>query len=152
MRTLCDSPRVRGLVSFYGAFYSAENDTINIALEYVEGGSLEALLKRGGAIPCDVLGAHHERRDARVGVPAQRPEGRAQRRQGAFRSKIRGSPRDGVRASILEDWTFSPGVFCVSPPRVPRFRSRHAATPAFQLRLTPFDSTPTFVASSPETC
>lgn len=56
MRTLCDSPRVRGLVSFYGAFYSAENDTINIALEYVEGGSLEALLKRGGAIPCDVLG------------------------------------------------------------------------------------------------
>jgi len=40
MRTLVDSPQQPGLVSFFGAFYSPETNQINIALEYVEGGSL----------------------------------------------------------------------------------------------------------------
>ncbi len=39
--------------------------------------------------------------------------------------------RRGERRSLR---TFSPGVF-LSPPRVPRFQSRRAATPAFQLRF-----------------
>jgi hypothetical protein len=34
-----------------------------------------------------------------------------------------------------------------SPPRVPRFHSRRAATPLSTLLLTPLDSAPTFVAS-----
>ena len=44
------------VVRFFGAFYSPETNLINIALEYVEGGSLESLVKRGGAVPQDVLG------------------------------------------------------------------------------------------------
>lgn len=44
------------VVRFLGAFYSPETNLINIALEYVEGGSLESLVKRGGAVPQDVLG------------------------------------------------------------------------------------------------
>ena len=40
--------------------------------------------------------------------------------------------------------TFSPGGR-LSPPRVPRFQSRRTHLDAFQ--LTPFNSTPTFVAS-----
>ena len=44
------------MVRFIGAFYSPETNLINIALEYVEGGSLESLVKRGGAVPQDVLG------------------------------------------------------------------------------------------------
>ena len=51
MRTLCDSPRQRGLVSFLGAYYSPETNQINIALEYVDGGSLESLVKRGDRSP-----------------------------------------------------------------------------------------------------
>ena len=56
MRTLCDSPRQRGLVSFLGAYYSPETNQINIALEYVDGGSLESLVKRGGPVPVAVAG------------------------------------------------------------------------------------------------
>ena len=44
------------VVRFIGAFYSPETNLINIALEYVEGGSLESLVKKGGAVPQDVLG------------------------------------------------------------------------------------------------
>jgi serine/threonine protein kinase len=43
MRTLCDSPRQPGLVSFFGAFYTPETNQISIALEYIEGGSLVGL-------------------------------------------------------------------------------------------------------------
>ena len=56
MRTLCDSPRQPGLVSFFGAFYSPETNQINIALEYIEGGSLESIVKKAGAIPIPELG------------------------------------------------------------------------------------------------
>jgi serine/threonine protein kinase len=54
--TLVDSPQQPGLVSFFGAFYSPETNQINIALEYVEGGSLESVLRTAGAVPVPVLG------------------------------------------------------------------------------------------------
>ena len=50
------SPPPANVVRFIGAFYSPETNLINIALEYVEGGSLESLVKQGGAVPQDVLG------------------------------------------------------------------------------------------------
>ena len=50
------TPGRSNVVRFIGAFYSPETNLINIALEYVEGGSLESLVKRGGAVPQDVLG------------------------------------------------------------------------------------------------
>ena len=58
MKLLCEHQggHQPGLVQFVGAFYSPETNQINIALEYVEGGSLESLVKRGGAVPTDVLG------------------------------------------------------------------------------------------------
>ena len=51
-----ETPGRSNVVRFIGAFYSPETNLINIALEYVEGGSLESLVKRGGAVPQDVLG------------------------------------------------------------------------------------------------
>ena len=58
MKLLCEHQggHQPGLVQFVGAFYSPETNQINIALEYVEGGSLESLVKRRGAVPTDVLG------------------------------------------------------------------------------------------------
>mmetsp|Transcript_41946 Transcript_41946/g.50829 ORF Transcript_41946/g.50829 Transcript_41946/m.50829 type:complete len:375 (+) Transcript_41946:396-1520(+) len=48
IRTLCNSPNAEGLVRFYGAFYDADSGHINLALEYMNGGSLEDFCK---AIP-----------------------------------------------------------------------------------------------------
>lgn len=45
MRTLCDNPNAPGLVKFYGAYYTAESGRMCIALEYMNGGSLEDFAK-----------------------------------------------------------------------------------------------------------
>lgn len=46
---------VRGLISYAGAYYSPDTNQISVAMEYMEGGSLEGLLQRTGGIPEDVL-------------------------------------------------------------------------------------------------
>ena len=48
-------------------------------------------------------------------------------------------PRSAWCTPFLKD--FSRALF--SPPRVPRFQSRHTSTHAFQIHLTPLNSTPT---------
>jgi len=45
MRTLCDNPNAPGLVRFYGAYYVAARAQMCIALEYMNGGSLEDFAK-----------------------------------------------------------------------------------------------------------
>ena len=45
MRTLCDNPNAPGLVKFYGAYYVADSAQMCIALEYMNGGSLEDFAK-----------------------------------------------------------------------------------------------------------
>ncbi|XP_074600575.1 mitogen-activated protein kinase kinase 1 [Brevipalpus obovatus] len=47
----CNSPYI---VGFYGAFYS--DGEINICMEYMDGGSLDLVLKKAGKIPESVLG------------------------------------------------------------------------------------------------
>ncbi|XP_015789239.1 dual specificity mitogen-activated protein kinase kinase 1 [Tetranychus urticae] len=47
----CNSPHI---VGFYGAFYS--DGEINICMEYMDGGSLDLVLKKAGRIPEQVLG------------------------------------------------------------------------------------------------
>lgn len=47
----CNFPHI---VGFYGAFYS--DGEISICMEYMDGGSLDLILKRAGRIPEDVLG------------------------------------------------------------------------------------------------
>lgn len=47
----CNSPHI---VGFYGAFYS--DGEINICMEYMDGGSLDLVLKKAGRIPESVLG------------------------------------------------------------------------------------------------
>ena len=145
MRTLCDSPRVRGLVSFYGAFYSAENDTINIALEYVEGGSLEALLKRGGAIPCDVLGhitsgvtrgleyLHRDRRVVHRDVKVRSGAKYAGPRATAFARRSRVDPRglDFLSRRLLRLSAQGPTV------SIPTRRDACLSTPTDAFRLHP---------------
>lgn len=42
------------IVGFYGAFYS--DGEISICMEYMDGGSLDLVLKKGGRIPEDILG------------------------------------------------------------------------------------------------
>eukprot|EP00959_Pyramimonas_sp_CCMP1952_P431340 9033805-Pyramimonas_sp.AAC.1 len=37
VRTLCELPIIEGLVRFHGAFYTAEDGRISIALEYMNG-------------------------------------------------------------------------------------------------------------------
>ena len=67
MKLLCEQQRRRSergrrisAASQRGAVHRrvllARDELINIALEYVEGGSLESLVKKGGAVPQDVLG------------------------------------------------------------------------------------------------
>lgn len=53
MRTLCDNPNAPGLVKFYGAYYVADSSQMSIALEYMDGGSLEDFAKvlPGNRIP-----------------------------------------------------------------------------------------------------
>ncbi|KAG8177191.1 hypothetical protein JTE90_027693 [Oedothorax gibbosus] len=47
----CNSPHI---VGFYGAFYS--DGEINICMEYMDGGSLDLVLKKAGRIPEKILG------------------------------------------------------------------------------------------------
>lgn len=47
----CNSPHI---VGFYGAFYS--DGEINICMEYMDGGSLDLVLKKAGSIPEKILG------------------------------------------------------------------------------------------------
>ncbi|XP_037509212.1 dual specificity mitogen-activated protein kinase kinase 1-like [Rhipicephalus sanguineus] len=47
----CNSPHI---VGFYGAFYS--DGEINVCMEYMDGGSLDLVLKRAGRIPEKILG------------------------------------------------------------------------------------------------
>ncbi|CAG0916589.1 unnamed protein product [Notodromas monacha] len=47
----CNSPHI---VGFYGAFYS--EGEISICMEYMDGGSLDLILKQAGRIPEDILG------------------------------------------------------------------------------------------------
>lgn len=44
------------IVGFYGAFYS--DGEISICMEYMDGGSLDLILKKAGRIPESVLGIH----------------------------------------------------------------------------------------------
>lgn len=55
IRTLCEAPCYQGLVEFHGAFYSPDSGQINIALEYMDGGSLADVLKVQKRIPEPVL-------------------------------------------------------------------------------------------------
>eukprot|EP00246_Nothoceros_aenigmaticus_P011500 TRINITY_DN3148_c0_g1_i1.p1 TRINITY_DN3148_c0_g1~~TRINITY_DN3148_c0_g1_i1.p1 ORF type:complete len:522 (+),score=71.95 TRINITY_DN3148_c0_g1_i1:133-1698(+) len=55
IRTLCEAPRVRGLVEFYGAFYSPDSGQISIALEYMDGGSLADVVRATKFIPEPIL-------------------------------------------------------------------------------------------------
>lgn len=47
----CNSPHI---VGFYGAFYS--DGEINVCMEYMDGGSLDLVLKKAGRIPEKILG------------------------------------------------------------------------------------------------
>lgn len=47
----CSSPYI---VGYYGSFYA--DGEINICMEYMDGGSLDLILKKGGRIPEPVLG------------------------------------------------------------------------------------------------
>ncbi|XP_022656451.1 dual specificity mitogen-activated protein kinase kinase 1-like [Varroa jacobsoni] len=47
----CNSPHI---VGFYGAFYS--DGEINVCMEYMDGGSLDLVLKKAGRIPENILG------------------------------------------------------------------------------------------------
>ncbi|KAJ7553324.1 hypothetical protein O6H91_06G093300 [Diphasiastrum complanatum] len=55
IRTLCEAPRVKGLVEFYGAFYSPDSGQISIALEYMDGGSLADIVRSKKFIPEPIL-------------------------------------------------------------------------------------------------
>ncbi|EPS68103.1 hypothetical protein M569_06666 [Genlisea aurea] len=55
IRTLCEAPHSEGLVQFYGAFYNPESGQINIALEYMDGGSLLDVIRICKTIPEQIL-------------------------------------------------------------------------------------------------
>eukprot|EP00897_Mesotaenium_endlicherianum_P001804 jgi/Mesen1/1651/ME000135S00643 len=59
IRTLCEAPRgqqgAKGLVEFYGAFYSPDSGQISIALEYMDGGSLADIVRKKKTIPEPML-------------------------------------------------------------------------------------------------
>ncbi|XP_044465326.1 mitogen-activated protein kinase kinase 3-like [Mangifera indica] len=55
IRTLCEAPCFEGLVEFHGAFYVPDSGQINIALEYMDGGSLADILRVQKSIPEPVL-------------------------------------------------------------------------------------------------
>jgi hypothetical protein len=54
---MCDgsTAHVRGVVAYIGTYFIPESNTINVALEFMDGGSLEALLARVGTLPEPVL-------------------------------------------------------------------------------------------------
>eukprot|EP00850_Spirogloea_muscicola_P006935 SM000034S12689 [mRNA] locus=s34:188028:191701:+ [translate_table: standard] len=51
IKLLCEAPNARGLVEFYGAFYSPDSGQISIALEYMDGGSLADVVREAKIIP-----------------------------------------------------------------------------------------------------
>lgn len=53
--TLCEAPRAQGLVEFNGAFYTPDSGQINIALEYMDGGSLADIVRIKNKIPEPIL-------------------------------------------------------------------------------------------------
>ena len=57
LRLMCDgsTAHVRGVVAYIGTYFIPESNTINVALEFMDGGSLEALLARVGTLPEPVL-------------------------------------------------------------------------------------------------
>eukprot|EP00245_Coleochaete_scutata_P017013 TRINITY_DN8146_c0_g6_i1.p1 TRINITY_DN8146_c0_g6~~TRINITY_DN8146_c0_g6_i1.p1 ORF type:complete len:518 (-),score=65.08 TRINITY_DN8146_c0_g6_i1:663-2216(-) len=55
IRALCEAPKAQGLVEFFGAFFSPDCGQISIALEYVDGGSLDDIVKSKQSIPEPVL-------------------------------------------------------------------------------------------------
>mmetsp|Transcript_12784 Transcript_12784/g.26973 ORF Transcript_12784/g.26973 Transcript_12784/m.26973 type:complete len:428 (-) Transcript_12784:57-1340(-) len=57
VRTLCELPDTEGLVKFFGAFYTAEDGRISIALEYMNAGSLEdcSAMMPNGKVPESIL-------------------------------------------------------------------------------------------------
>lgn len=55
----CLQSDVPGIISFFDAFY-AEN-SVHIVLEYMDRGSLAAVLSRRGPLPGDAFGQCHER-------------------------------------------------------------------------------------------
>ncbi|XP_024530529.1 mitogen-activated protein kinase kinase 3 isoform X1 [Selaginella moellendorffii] len=55
IRTLCEAPMAKGLVEFYGAFYSPDSGQISIALEYMDGGSLADIVRNKKFIPEPIL-------------------------------------------------------------------------------------------------
>ena len=125
MRTLCDSPRQRGLVSFLGAYYSPETNQINIALEYVDGGSLESLVKRGGPVPVAVAGRIAGRRRGSRVPPRATPAGPPRHQTGNILVKRTGEPKItdfgivaelGATRAMLDSFK---GTMCyMSPERV----------------------------------
>lgn len=57
IKTLCEAPKARGLVEFYGAFFQPDSGQISIALEYMDGGSLADIVRVKKRIPEPVLSA-----------------------------------------------------------------------------------------------
>eukprot|EP00850_Spirogloea_muscicola_P005249 SM000023S07705 [mRNA] locus=s23:959694:963317:- [translate_table: standard] len=55
IKLLCEAPNARGLVEFYGAFYSPDSGQISIALEYMDGGSLADVVREAKIIPEPIL-------------------------------------------------------------------------------------------------
>ena len=57
LRLLCDGSTagVRGLIRYFGAYFSPESSAIKVALEYMDAGSLQSLLLRVGAFPEGIL-------------------------------------------------------------------------------------------------
>ncbi|KAF7113371.1 hypothetical protein RHSIM_RhsimUnG0134100 [Rhododendron simsii] len=55
IRTLCEAPCCQGLVEYHGAFYTPDSGQINIALEYMDGGSLADVIRVQKCIPEPVL-------------------------------------------------------------------------------------------------
>lgn len=46
---------VSGLIYYVGAFYTANTNQISVAMEFMDGGSVESLVARAGSVPEDVI-------------------------------------------------------------------------------------------------
>ena len=57
LRLLCDGSTagVRGMIRYFGAYFSPESSAIKVALEYMDAGSLESLLGTVGPFPEGIL-------------------------------------------------------------------------------------------------
>mmetsp|Transcript_37311 Transcript_37311/g.81262 ORF Transcript_37311/g.81262 Transcript_37311/m.81262 type:complete len:494 (-) Transcript_37311:329-1810(-) len=56
IRALCEVKMQESVVKFYGAFFTPEKSQITIVLEYMDAGSLAAIIAKSKSIPEDVLG------------------------------------------------------------------------------------------------